>query len=140
MPYEVTWYLPGLVILDRVYGKATMQDVVETSQLLAEMLKRDEPLPYIHLIVDVSDLETLPVELNLSRITDAMQHMSSPTLGWTLMVTTNPFARFLATVATQVMRQRFRSFTSIDEALSFLGGQDHHVRERLPSGLTDTQP
>ncbi len=136
MPYEITWYIPNHLIMDRLYGKVTIDEVGETSRILAEMLKRDQPLPYIHMIVDVSDMIGIPEDMNLERVKVAMEHMSSPTLGWTLLITTSTVARFIATIAVQVMRQRYRAFATVEEAVAFLAGQDPHVAERLP----DRQP
>jgi hypothetical protein len=133
MAYEIKWYVEGRIIYDRLYGDLTFDDAVQTSSILTDYLGRAAPLPLIHVIVDLSEMERMPLEVNLKRFNQAMQHMKAPNLGWTLMITSHPIARFLASTLTQIARARFRTFTSREEALAFLSDQDETLAEQIAS-------
>jgi hypothetical protein len=119
MAYEVTWLVAGRIILDKLSGNIQMDEIATTSELITNLVREGSP-KQVHLIVHILEVNKLPVGINVGKVNQYMKHTQEPNLGWTLVITTSMFLRFLASVVTQVAGGRFRAFATYEEALAFL--------------------
>lgn len=126
MPAETTWYIENRVILSRVEGEATFQDVAEVdAELVARIRQGANFAPLVHLILDMRTMTKIPV--NLVEMRKTLTHLKEPALGWTLVIGMNPVMRFVAGMITQMAGVRFRMFPTFEEAVSFLLSQDESL-------------
>lgn len=128
MPYTVDWMVEGRVVLDRLSGEVTMDDIAQTSERITDLMRQGKP-PMVHLIVELTAVEKLPMGIHIGKINQYMMHTKEPNLGWSLVVTKSIFLRFLASVATQVARGRYRAFDTFEEAVAFLADVDATLPE-----------
>jgi hypothetical protein len=129
MGYEVSWYIPGRVVLATVTGTIAPEEAEACSAEMAQLIQEGEG-PMVHLLVDTMNMERFPTNLNLLN-RSASKHLWQPKLGWTIVISTNSTTRWISGIITQVARVRFRMFPAIDDGVLFLADQDPSVREQL---------
>ena len=129
MGYEISWYVPGRVILAVFSGTITSEEAEAASAMTAQFIKEGEP-PKVHLIADTTRMDRFPTNLNLLN-RRASKHLWQPKLGWTIVISTNSTTRLISGIITQVARVRFRMFPTFNEGLQFLADQDETVRDQL---------
>jgi hypothetical protein len=130
MGYEVTWYIPGRVVLATVTGTIAPEEAEACSADMAQLIQDGEG-PMVHLLVDTMNMERFPTNLNLLN-RSASKHLWQPKLGWTIVISTNSTTRWISGIITQVARVRFRMFPAFNDGVLFLADQDPTVREQLP--------
>lgn len=131
MGYEVTWYIPGRVVIATVSGTILAEEAEACSAEMAQLIQEGEG-PLVHLLVDTMNMERFPTNLNLLN-RSASKHLWQPKLGWTIVITTNSTTRWISGIITQVARVRFRMFPALNDGVLFLADQDPTVREQLPA-------
>jgi len=131
MGYEISWYVPGRIVQAVFIGTITSEEAETASTLTAEFIQNGEP-PMVHLIADTTKLERFPTNLNLLN-RSASKHLWQPSLGWTIVISTNSTTRWISGIITQVARVRFRMFPTFNEGLKFLADQDSTLRNQLSS-------
>lgn len=116
MNYQITWYVEGRVVLSQHLHTATPADVAQMDvEYLALLEQADVPL--VHFIFDMSQQDSVPDLKTMAN----MQFTKHPRMGWSIVVgTLNPITRFLVSTVAQINKARFRSFTTLEEALRFL--------------------
>lgn len=129
MGYEISWYVPGRVVLAEFIGTITPEEAQAASAQTAEFIQKGEP-PLVHLIADTTRLERFPTNLNLLN-RSASKHLWQPKLGWTIVVSTNSTTRWISGIITQVARVRFRMFPTFGDGVRFLADQDPTLRDQL---------
>lgn len=124
MPYQVSWYVPGHVILARMYGVVTIEDITKSNDEYMKLLHSVEGR--VHTLADLSDVEKFP--LNIPQIMKAMKVESERETGWMLIVQKkpNPLLQYVAAMVGQisVKKIRFRILSDIPSAVQFLLQQD----------------
>lgn len=131
MGYEVSWYIPGRVVLATVTGTISPEEAEACSADMAQLIQEGEG-PLVHLLVDTMNMERFPTNLNLLN-RSASKHLWQPKLGWTIVISTNSTTRWISGIITQVARVRFRMFPTLNEGVLFLADQDATVRQELPA-------
>jgi hypothetical protein len=128
MPTETTWYQENHVIISRVEGETTLQDIVEVDAKVITLIRQGEKVtPLVHFILDMRAMTKIPV--SLLEIKRALTHLKEPALGWTVVAGMSPVIRFVAGMITQMAEVRFRMFPTLEEAVSFLVSQDERVED-----------
>lgn len=129
MGYEISWYVPGRVVMAVFSGDINLQEAEAASEETAQFIQSGE-LPFVHLLADTTKLERFPTNLNLLN-RSASKHLWQPKLGWTIVISTNSTTRFISGIITQVARVRFRMFPTYADGLNFLADQDASLRETI---------
>lgn len=136
MPYDVGWYIEGRVIHDRLSGTVSIEDAEGTGQIIVEYL--NEGTRPVHLIVDMTTASGFAPTVNVRRIHDIVtRQMRSESLGWTLLVSENKLARFLASTVSQLARISMQTFSTLDDAVAFLREYDPTLTGYFPGDDDD---
>jgi hypothetical protein len=122
MPYEVSWYIEGRVMLTRITGNVTMEELHEVDKQLNALLNSCSS-DVVHSLGDMTGVESHP--------TSAFELQSSQTyykhsrLGWVVIYGyESKIVNYVSAILTQVFRVRFRVLKSRAEALAFLQEKD----------------
>ena len=122
MPYEVRWLVENWVMLSRYEGIVSIEDargqVDEGNALLRE------GIPLTHSVIDMSAVEKLPSLQLASEFMSTDMSDVRDKLGWTIVITNNKFLKFASSLFVPMFKVRQRFFGSLDEALTFLQGED----------------
>lgn len=122
MSYSVSWLVEKRVIHLRLENEVTVEDAENINHHLLEYFDAGQP-PLVHLIVDTTRLAHFPTNLNvLNKVSST--YMNHPLLGWIVVIGTNPMARFIGSMITQLFRVRFRMVTSFEAAVVYLAEVD----------------
>lgn len=128
MSSETMWYIENRVILSRVVGEATIQDVADVDAAVIALIRQGAQVtPLVHFILDMRAMTKIPI--NLVELRRTLNHLKEPALGWTVVAGMNPVMRFVAGMITQMAGVRFRMLPTFEEAVSFLASQDESLSD-----------
>jgi hypothetical protein len=123
MEPETSWYVKGRVGLVKASGIVSLQDLQAADRQMVEMIRQKSPdAALFHFLIDLRNVDKL--EFNVAEMSRAFTHLHEPGLGWSLLITNNRLIKFVGSVVTQLAKARFMAFSTFDEALEFLQGQD----------------
>ena len=126
MPIEVSWFVPGRVVLARGYGIVTRDENTESDRLVMQYI--DRGTPPVHVIIDVTPVDDFPMYTAQEEIQKSREFLKHQQLGWGILCgTSNPVVRFLVSIVTRISRVNFRMFENYDEALQFLKEHDQSI-------------
>ena len=118
MGFENSWLVPGKVVYSRVIGKITLEELSNVSEMTIKMFEESDS-PLIHLIIDESELDKLPV--SIKSFSEASTLLKHPQMGWMIMYGTDDrMAKFMSTIITGIAKVRHRRFRTFEECLAFL--------------------
>lgn len=117
----VKWLVEKQVVIVKAYewdAQGLADDILRVNQLVNQ-----SNLPLVHTLWDFNDLEKYPG--NLNDIRKSVQPLfSNERCGWVVTVMQNQMVAFLSQAATSMFGVRYRTFKTMNEALSFLQGRD----------------
>jgi hypothetical protein len=131
MPAENTWVVENRVMLTRLTGHITVEDMKASARRGTAMI--ESGIAPVYSLVDASQIEHFPLKLNeLKSITE---EGSSDKLSWIIIYgIPNRLLSFLATTFAQVIGKRYKVVNTQAEALAFIAQQEgeplHAVTER----------
>lgn len=127
MPADIHWIVEGAVIYQKFDGNHTVEAIHAANQKLLDMLEESER-PLVHYLMDVTELSGLPKHVR--EVVEASRpFFQHPKLGWSVAYgTSNPFFRMVGTLATSILRARFRVVRDKAQAYAFL----NEIDETLP--------
>jgi hypothetical protein len=129
MAAEIWWYLKGRILYSP--GSVSQEDIAERNAKALELIETEGLPPLVHTIIDhtnrytAEELQNLPRQLRyymtMHQSEVRQKLISHPLLGWVLSVN-NPTVAFklAGTVVSQQSNYRWRSFDTLEEALTFL--------------------
>ncbi|MBL8148248.1 MAG: hypothetical protein JNL34_17865 [Anaerolineae bacterium] len=121
MAATIEWLLPGRVLRAHFWGEATGAEALAVNDEMQGWIGQDGIAP-VHVILDLTGLEQLPP--NIRGVMSKMRVDHPQKSGWTMVVGGSPAIRFIAAVTAQVLRQKVRLATSVDDACAFLRRAD----------------
>ncbi|MEP7293153.1 MAG: hypothetical protein ABI835_15325 [Chloroflexota bacterium] len=124
MPFTSAWIEPNRIIRTELSGKLSDQEAKEMSDAHATFL--DAGTAPIHLIVDVTRLDAIPI--NLRQNTSMGEYLRHPSLGWTVLVGGSTLVNFMVSVLGQVFHMKQARRDSTPDALAFLAAQDETLQ------------
>ena len=125
MPFEISWYQPGRVVLLKADGTLTPEDVqgivAETGATLIDSTD------LIHFLVDTRTLQKIE---NIPAALKAVQSgPTHPNMGWMIVVgKMNQLVKFAMDFVGLLTKSRYRRFDTMPEALNFLKEIDGTIR------------
>lgn len=128
MPQTVEWLQEGKIILSKISGVLTIDEIRETSPLYVQML--DAGSAPVHIITGMQGLVLYPT--NLLQLKDAMPSLNHPSMGWQVFYGAPPLARSLINVFSTITRSDFSNFRSLEQAVAFLHEKDAAVKLLVP--------
>ena len=123
MPAENTWIVENRVMLTRLMGHITVEDMLTNARQGPAMI--ESGIAPVYSLVDASQIEHFPLKLNeLKAVTE---EGSSDKLAWIIIYgIPNRLLSFLATTFVQVIGKRYKVVATQDEALEFVAQQEGH--------------
>lgn len=131
MSYSITWLVEKRVIHVKLENEVTIDEAERINQQLLEFFDAGAP-PLVHMICDTSRMSRFPTNLGLLNDVSST-YMKHRLLGWVIVIGSNPMARFIGSIITQVFRVRFRMVPSFPAAVDFLAEVDSTVTGILGS-------
>ena len=139
MPYETQWLVPNRVILTRIFGKVTQEEI---ENLIADIeAKLEAGTPFIHHISDGTEMDKIEINLKTIRLMLGGKKRSE-ILGWQIDVIHNPINKMISSIGNQIAGVRYRAFNTIQDAVAFLNENDPtlpeiDLKKTLPSLTSD---
>lgn len=126
MPYKTSWLIPERIVITKLWGNVSLEDVQNISKEVEE--KVEEGTPLVHHISDSLDAERFEFSLKTFQV---MFRSARPLegMGWQISVTRNPINRMTSAIVNRFVRTRYRSFDTVQEALQFLSAKDETLGE-----------
>jgi len=123
MPVENSWLIKDRVMLTRLYGHISVEDMVRNAREGTAMI--ESGVAPVYSLVDASGIDQFPLRLN--EMKSISEQGSSDKLGWIVIYgIPNRFISFLATTFVQVIGKRYKVVATFDEALAFVNMQEGH--------------
>jgi hypothetical protein len=121
MPYTLSWYLPGRIILCEGDGTIESDEVYTFTQDASAMVASGRPL--VHIIFDfrqVQKIASVPQALKTLQ-----KNPPHPDMGWVIFVgKLNPVLTTFFDMVGMLLRLRYRHFDTLEEGLAFLRERD----------------
>ena len=121
MPYNISWCEEKRVFCIELTGELT--DEQWTSIVAIDTLHIEEGIAPIHVIIDVSELDSFPT--NVRKTASYASHLRDPRLGWAVVVGGNPLLDFVASLLSQITGFKLTKSATVEDALIFLRKQDN---------------
>ncbi|MCA0457633.1 MAG: hypothetical protein LCI00_26945 [Chloroflexi bacterium] len=118
MDYTMEWHIPKRVILIRVSGDVSLEELERFNNDILKHL--NEGIAPVHLISIGENIRRVPT--NLMKIRQTTTYLQHPNMGWTVIVQEkpNPLSGFMVSVATQASGMKLRQVKSLADALETL--------------------
>lgn len=126
MAYDLSWYIENRVVVANIYATASIEQIAEISQKIANYL--DDGHPPVHYIGDLSRLENFPTKIwQLQQ--EAEVFLRHPNLGWTVLITQeNTLASFVGSMVTQLIGVQMKFAKDYADAERILKQADSTLR------------
>ena len=123
MGMTTSWLIEGRIGEVRGIEEITLEEVLETDQAMLQLLSNKSPdTVMVHFIINFLDVKKFSIPVQ--KMSQALTHLEHPSMGWSLLVTNNMLLRSTGWLITQVVKARFRSFSNVQDAATFLMEQD----------------
>lgn len=123
MGVETFWLVEDRVILQRLYGEVTIDDLKESTRS-GEALLNSSPEQVIYLLVDARAVTHYPKQLR--ELVSVFQDAKPDKVIWTLILSEETIVRFLGSAVTQMLGLRVRVFKEPAALYNFLHEHDEH--------------
>lgn len=125
MPYTVDWYIENEIIYTR-YSSVTTTEELRESLVKSKALMDSSPRPLVHSIIDVGDVvEAVALKDSLSVVREVGTH---PRAGWSITIREESMlVKMAAAMGSSLFRLRYRSFSTLDEAIALLKEMDQTI-------------
>jgi hypothetical protein len=123
MPVENVWLVQDRIIVTRLSGTVTAEEMIVSSHQGTSMIEAGiEP---VYSLVDMTNILHFP--LKLTDLNSIFARGTSPKLRWIVIYgIPNRLASFLATMFSQLIRINFRVVKDEAEALTLINQYEHH--------------
>jgi hypothetical protein len=123
MPSHISWLQPDKLICLQMMDFVSHDDIVAHMRAIEVLVEKSAPAT-VHLIVDFTDIAYLPT--NLQFLADVSRPLANiPNFGHLVVFgTKSPLMRTLTSIVAQLVRFRFKSVRTLDEALGYLNTVD----------------
>lgn len=118
MEYTVQWHIPKRVILIRVSGDVSIEELARFNDDIVKHL--NEGTAPVHLLSIGENIRRVPT--NLMKIKQTTTYLQHPNMGWTVIVQEkpNPLTGFMVSVATQATGMKLRQVKSLTDGVETL--------------------
>jgi hypothetical protein len=121
MPAENLWIVENRVMLTRLTGHITVEDMTVSARKGTALI--ESGIAPVYSLVDASQIEHFPLKLN--ELKAVSEQGSSDKLAWIIIYgIPNRLLSFLATTFVQVIGKRYKVVATQDEALAFVAQQE----------------
>lgn len=127
MKYRISWFVEGRVVLTEHFQTITPEETAQMDAEYVALLEQSDAV-LVHFLFDLRQHDGVPDLKTMS----SMAFTKHPRFGWSIVIGhLNPITRFLVSTVAQINKARFRSFTTMEEALRFLQDMDSGLPDLL---------
>jgi hypothetical protein len=116
MSYEISWYHEKRVLLVRIQGELTLEDMRQCSDAIYETL--DLGTAPTHVIADLREIGHFPA--SLIALKNAARYLTHPKIGWIVVIGGPMLAQMFAGILTRTTRINYHAAKTIEEAIQLL--------------------
>jgi hypothetical protein len=128
MPAENSWIIEDRVMLTRLIGHITIEDMIANAQQGTIMI--ESGVAPVYSLVDASLIEQFPLKLN--EMKSLTEQGSSDKLGWIIIYgIPNRVLAFLATTFVQVIGKNYKVVATREDALEFIRNREGNLNGKL---------
>ena len=125
MPYSIAWYVERQVVFVRYTGQFTAEEFQDYLQTVERDYLDQGEGPLVHILVDISQAASTPT---LKQLAAGIGRDLHPKSGWMIVIgVANPAARWIGEFVSTLFRFRYRSFSTLSDALAFLKDMDQTI-------------
>jgi hypothetical protein len=118
----IEWLVENKVIIGKPEGNPSPDELQQASDTYQILLDASDAL-LVHVLVDESKLDTLPVSLKV--LVDALDFLKHARLGWFILYgNDDQMKKFVSSTLTGITKVRHRRFATLEESLEFLVTMD----------------
>lgn len=122
MSVRVSWYADNAVLYAYGTGINELDDLNVMNQEVLAFLDSAEGTGLIHFLIDLRDLKQMP---SLSTQGKMYTYAKHPRCGWQVFIgLDDPIQRFTIFMLSEVMKIRFRRFSTVPEGIAFIQSID----------------
>ncbi len=133
MTYHFEWIVPERVILTRIEGNVSPEDVTAITLKSRDMILEGQAP--IHCIIDVAQLINQP--FSLSNLGQWTGNIPKGMVGWWVIINPGKMAMFAITMVSKALHIKVKTATSVEDAIEILNKVDLTLsHQRQP--ITDT--
>lgn len=114
----IEWLIENKIILGKPEGDPSPEDLKQASETYQKLLDSSDA-PLVHVLVDESKLETLPVSISV--LAEKLDFLKHPRLGWFILYgNEDAMKNFVSSMLTGINKVRHRRFLTLEDSLEFL--------------------
>ncbi len=118
----IEWLIENKIILGKPEGDPSPEDLKQASETYQKLLDSSDA-PLVHVLVDESKLETLPVSISV--LAEKLDFLKHPRLGWFILYgNEDAMKNFVSSMLTGINKVRHRRFHTLEDSLEFLVSVD----------------
>ncbi len=118
----IEWLIENKIILGKPEGDPSPEDLKQASETYQKLLDSSDA-PLVHVLVDESKLETLPVSISV--LAEKLDFLKHPRLGWFILYgNEDAMKNFVSSMLTGINKVRHRRFLTLEDSLEFLVSVD----------------
>jgi len=122
MSIEVSWYVENALLYGYGSGINELEDLRVMNDEVLALLNNGSSSNLVHFLIDLRDLKQMP---SLSKQGKMYTYAKHPRAGWQVFIgLEDPIQRFTIFMLSEVMKIRFRRFSTIPEGIAFLQSID----------------
>jgi hypothetical protein len=122
MPVQLSWYVENAVLYGYASGINELEDLRIMNDEVLAFIESSSGTNLIHFLIDLRDLKQMP---SLSTQGIMYTYAKHPRAGWQVFIgLSDPVQRFTIFMLAEVMKIRFRRFSTIPEGIAFLQSID----------------
>ncbi len=129
----IEWLVENRIIIGKPEGDPSPEDLKQASETYQILLDSSDA-PLVHVLVDESKLETLPVSISV--LAEKLDFLKHPRLGWFILYgNDDAMKNFVSSMLTGISKVRHRRFANLQDSLEFLVNVDTTlptIEEMLP--------
>jgi len=118
----IEWLVENKIIIGKPEGDPSPEDLKQASETYHILLDSSDA-PLVHVLVDESKLETLPVSISV--LAEKLDFLKHPRLGWFILYgNEDAMKNFVSSMLTGINKVRHRRFLTLEDSLEFLVSVD----------------
>lgn len=118
----IEWLVENKIIIGKPEGDPSPDDLKQASETYQILLDSSDA-PLVHVLVDESKLETLPVSISV--LAEKLDFLKHPRLGWFILYgNDDAMKNFVSSMLTGISKVRHRRFANLQDSLEFLVSVD----------------
>jgi hypothetical protein len=134
MPYEFIEVIPQRVVMIKLIGAVTEEDVIEYNKHMVSAITSAEDDQEVYSILDALEVTSFPVTFNALMPQSAKVLIGNPKLGRAVVLINNQLFGYFATIISKTLGMELHHKKTLDEAMTLLQQLDPTLNFESYSG------